>query len=72
MVDEKRFRQDVCAAWEQIASDCGSQDGEGAGDHLEQVFFTLLDMVDGDLRDLVNDFDPELKRIARDELKKYG
>lgn len=71
-MDERRFRYDVRDAWEGIARDCGSEDGEGATDHLEQVFFALLDLVDDDLRDRVNDFDPELKRIALDELRKYG
>lgn len=71
-MDEKQFRYDVCQAWENIARDCGSVDGEGATTHLEQIFFTLLDVVDDDLRERVNAFDPELKRIALDELKKYG
>lgn len=70
--DERQFRDDVCTAWENIASDCGSKDGEGALDHLEQIFFALLDIVDGDIRYLVGGFHPELKMIARDELKKYG
>ena len=69
---ERQFRLDVCEAWENIAHDCGSEDGEGASAHLEQVFFQLLDIVDADLRERVNDFDPELERIALDELKKYG
>jgi hypothetical protein len=72
-MNERHFRLDVSSAWENIARDCGSSDGEGATDHLEQIFFTLLDiMEDDDLRERVNKFDPELKRIALDELKKYG
>lgn len=73
-MDERKFRDAVSRAWEEIAPDCGSTDGEGALDHLEAIFFHLGEdsSLDRDTRDRVLRFDPELKRWAREELKKYG
>jgi hypothetical protein len=73
--DEKSFRQAVCIAWELIALDCGSVDGEGATDNIEQVFFQVQhaspELDDATLA-RVGRLDPELVKIAKEELKRYG
>jgi hypothetical protein len=73
-ITERDFKCAVAAAWEGLASDCGSQDGEGAVDHLESIFFALAEDpdLDPETRSRVERFEPELKRWALAELKKYG
>lgn len=72
--NERDFRDSVSWAWEGIARDCGSVDGEGAVDHLEQVFFQLIDdpTLDDETQEKVRNFDDVLVDWARSELKKYG
>lgn len=74
MVREHDFKRAVRQAWEQIAVDCGSVDGEGAMDHLEQIFFTLdgSNLIDEETQRDVRRFDPELKKWALEALKDYG
>jgi len=67
------FQDKVMEVWEQIALDCGSVDGEGAVDHVEQVFFALCD-ADLDAKTLarVRRFDASLKEEALVVLRTYG
>lgn len=73
-ISDTDFQWAVRHAWEGIASDAGSVDGEGALDHIEAIFFALLDSpeLDEETRERVNSFDPHLKMLAREALKSYG
>lgn len=73
-MNTNHFKAAVCLAWEEIAQDAGSEDGEGAVNHLEVIFFRLQESSELDKETLkrVCAADPELKQIARVALKKYG
>ena len=73
-MNENIFKQAVSSAWEDISQDVGSEDGCGALNHLEAIFFRLQESseLDKETLKLVSVFDPELKRLAREALKKYG
>ena len=73
MTFEDKFKRTVCTVWEGIATDCGSQDGEGAIDNIESIFFSLEHKrFDKATLERIKKFDPELKKLAITALKKYG
>ena len=73
-MNTNHFKAAVCSAWEEIAQDAGSEDGCGAVNHLEVIFFRLQESseLDKETLKLVRAADPELKQLAREVLKKYG
>ena len=74
-MEKKKFKQAVAVAWEQISTDAGEPDGCNAVNHLEVVFYHMVEEyrgVDQEMYEKIRGFDPELVQWAKEELKTYG
>lgn len=71
-VTKKSVQRAAMVAWEQIASDAGSEDGCGAIDHFENVVWQMEFDALPTLKTRLKAHDPEVFQWVKDALRTFG